>query len=126
MLLTDKLVSVVMKHHEKEVSNRFLSLCLFLSVCFIYWCNGGHLGATAVVPVAPLVTFLLYNLSGVPGCGYGDMDTGHHQVLVATLTLFQPEGADCAHQILMSPPSFECHRSILYILGYLLLGNHFK
>ena len=33
-----------------------------------------------------------------------------HQVLVATLTLFQPGGADYAHHILMSPPSFESNR----------------
>ena len=35
---------------------------------------------------------------------------GPHQDLVTTLTLFQPDGADCAYHILMSPPSFESHR----------------
>jgi hypothetical protein len=34
-----------------------------------------------------------------------------HEVLAATLTLFQPGGgADCALHILMSPPSFENHK----------------
>jgi hypothetical protein len=36
------------------------------------------------------------------------------QVLAATLTLFKPEGgADYAHHILMSPPSFESPEVIL-------------
>ena len=44
------------------------------------------------------------------------MGTGPHQVLAATLTLFQPGGADCAHHIvLMSPLSFESHRDACYI-----------
>ena len=43
-------------------------------------------------------------------CGHGDMGTGPHQVLAATLILFQPGGEDYAHRILMSPPSFERHR----------------
>ena len=38
------------------------------------------------------------------------MGTCPYQVLAATLTLFQPEGADYAHHIMMSPPSFEIHR----------------
>ena len=40
----------------------------------------------------------------------GDVGTGPHQVLAATLTLFQSEGADYADHILMSPPCFESHR----------------
>ena len=37
------------------------------------------------------------------------MGTGLHQVLVVTLTIFQPRGGrvDHAHPILMSPPTFE-------------------
>ena len=38
------------------------------------------------------------------------MGTGTHQVWVFTLTLFEPGGADYAHSIMMSPPSFESHR----------------
>ena len=38
-----------------------------------------------------------------------------HQVLAATLTLFQPGGTDYAHSILMSPPSFESHRRAWYV-----------
>ena len=35
-----------------------------------------------------------------------------HQVLAATLTLFQPrEGVDYAHHIMMTPPRFESHMS---------------
>ena len=41
-------------------------------------------------------------------CGRGDMST--LIVLAATLTLSQPRGADYAHPILVSTPSFESHR----------------
>ena len=34
---------------------------------------------------------------------YGDVGTGPHQVLAATLPLFQADGADHADHILMSP-----------------------
>ena len=44
-------------------------------------------------------------------CGHVGMCP--QQVLAATLTLFQPEAADYAHNILMSSPSFESH-----ICGY--------
>ena len=43
-------------------------------------------------------------------CGHVDVGTRPHQVLASTLTLSQPEGADYAHRILMSTPSFESHR----------------
>jgi hypothetical protein len=36
--------------------------------------------------------------------------TRPHKVLASTLTLSQPGGADYAHPILMSTPSFESHR----------------
>ena len=66
MLITDKLVFVVAKPHEKDVSN-----------CFIFWCDSGqnlllpppdmnrfkvseNLGATAVAPVALADTSLPY------------------------------------------------------------------
>ena len=39
-----------------------------------------------------------------------DVGTCPHQVLAATLTLSQPRGADYAHSILVSTPSFESHR----------------
>ena len=45
-----------------------------------------------------------------PACGHGDIGTGPHQVLAATLTLFTPGGTDYAHHIPMSPPSFGTHR----------------
>ena len=52
-------------------------------------------------------------------CGHVDVGTFPHQVLAATLTLSQPEGADQAHPILVSTPSFESHRRAccLYSLG---------
>ena len=41
-------------------------------------------------------------------CGHVDVGTCLHQVLAATLTLSQPGvGADYAHPILVSTPSFE-------------------
>ena len=43
-------------------------------------------------------------------CGHVDVGTCPHQVLAATLTLSQPGGADYAHPILVSTPSFESHR----------------
>ena len=43
-------------------------------------------------------------------CGYVDVGMWPHQFLAATFTLFQSEGADYAHHILLSPPSFESHR----------------
>ena len=43
-------------------------------------------------------------------CGHVDVGTSPHQVLASTLTLSQPGGADYAHPILMSTPSFESHR----------------
>ena len=43
-------------------------------------------------------------------CGHVDEGTCPHQVLAATLTLSQPGGADYAHPILVSTPSFESHR----------------
>ena len=43
-------------------------------------------------------------------CGHVDVGTCPHQVLAATLTLYQPEGADYAHPVLVSTPSFENHR----------------
>ena len=43
-------------------------------------------------------------------CGHVDEGTCPHQVLAATLTLSQPGGADYAHSILVSTPSFESHR----------------
>ena len=43
-------------------------------------------------------------------CGHVDQGTCPHQVLAATLTLSQPGGADHAHHILVSTPSFESHR----------------
>ena len=43
-------------------------------------------------------------------CGHVDVGTCPHQVFAATLTLFQPGGADYAHHILVSTPSFESHR----------------
>jgi hypothetical protein len=39
-----------------------------------------------------------------------DVGTCPNQVLADTLTLSQPEGADYAHPILVSTPSFESHR----------------
>ena len=36
-------------------------------------------------------------------CGHGDMGTGPHQVLAATLMLFQPGGAYYAHPLLKFP-----------------------
>ena len=53
-------------------------------------------------------------------CGHGDMRTGPHKVLAATLTLFQPGGTDYAHRITASTPGFENLRTSLRI--YL----HFK
>ena len=43
-------------------------------------------------------------------CRHVDVGTCPHQVLVATLTLSQPRGADYAHPILVSKPSFESRR----------------
>ena len=43
-------------------------------------------------------------------CGHVDMGTRPHQVLAATLIISQPGGADYAHPILVSTPSFEIHR----------------
>ena len=40
-------------------------------------------------------------------CGPVDVGTCPHQALAATLTLSQPEGADYAHPILVSTPSFK-------------------
>ena len=39
-----------------------------------------------------------------------DVGTCPHQVLAAPLALSQPRGADYAHPILVSTPSFESHR----------------
>ena len=49
-------------------------------------------------------------------CGHVDVGTCPHQVLAATLTLFQPRGTYHAHRILMSPPSFESHRRACYVI----------
>ena len=46
-------------------------------------------------------------------CVHGDIDTGPHQVVSATLVLFQLRGADYAHHKLMSPPSFVSHMRAL-------------
>ena len=43
-------------------------------------------------------------------CGHVDVGTCPHQVLAAPLALSQPRGADYAHPILVSTPSFESHR----------------
>jgi hypothetical protein len=43
-------------------------------------------------------------------CGHVDVGTCPHQVLAATLTLYQPGRADYAHPILVSTPSFESPR----------------
>ena len=43
-------------------------------------------------------------------CGHMEVGTCPHQVLAATLTLYQPGGADYAHLILVSTPSFESYR----------------
>jgi len=51
-------------------------------------------------------------------CGHGDIGIGPHKIVTATLTLFQPEGADYAHHILMYPPSFESHRRACNVLTY--------
>ena len=48
-------------------------------------------------------------------CGHVDVGTCPHQVLAATLTLSQPRGADYAHPLLVSTPSFESHRHAWYI-----------
>ena len=47
-------------------------------------------------------------------CRHVYVGTCPHQVLAATLTLFQPGGTYHAHCILMSPPSFESHRRACY------------
>ena len=43
-------------------------------------------------------------------CGHRDMRTGPHKVSAATISLFEPGWTDYAHQMPMSPPSFESHR----------------
>ena len=50
------------------------------------------------------------NWSNRRACGHVDVGTRLHQVFASTLTLSQPGGADYAHPILMSTPSFESHR----------------
>ena len=42
-------------------------------------------------------------------CGHVEVGTCPHQVLAATLTLFQPGEADYTHHIMMSPQRFESH-----------------
>ena len=60
-------------------------------------------------------------------CGHGDIGIGPHQIVAATLTLFQPEGADYAHHILMSPPSFESHRRACNVLTvFVCLSSHYQ
>ena len=51
-------------------------------------------------------------------CGHVDVGTCPHQVLAATLTLSQPEGADYAHPILVSTPSFESDRRACIMLYF--------
>ena len=50
-------------------------------------------------------------------CGHVDEGTCPHQVLAATLTLSQPGGADQAHPILVSTPSFESQRRACRLPG---------
>ena len=60
-------------------------------------------------------------------CGHVDMGTCPHQVLAATLTLFQPRVADYTHlsqHILLSPPSFESHRCACDRCMYYALPSH--
>ena len=55
------------------------------------------------------------------GRGHVDVGTCPHQVLASTLTLSQPGGADYAHPILVSTPSFESNRrtcqALLWVCG---------
>ena len=66
------------------------------------------------------VKYFLSYLHTRRACGHVDKGTCPHQVLVATLTLSQPGGADYAHPILVSTPSYESHRrACMYCEKYL-------
>ena len=59
-------------------------------------------------------------------CGQVDVGTCPHQVFAATLTLSQPVGADYAHPILVSTPSFESHRRACYSIASLMIRSDRK
>ena len=52
----------------------------------------------------PLLTSTVLSSLGVPGVPW------HPQILADQLTLFQPRGADYAHQIILAPPDFQTFR----------------
>ena len=59
-------------------------------------------------------------------CGLGDVGTCPHQDLTATVALILPGGADYAHHILMSTPSFESHRHSWTVTANLRLITSFS
>ena len=69
-------------------------LCMYLKILVVIW-NIFYQHISDILDV----------ISGVSSLGVPEVPW-HPQILVDRLTLYQPEGADYAHQIILAPPDF--------------------